>query len=496
MTAPTLTAPEDVHPWVPWAELRETHTAVVLLLGDRAYKVKKPVRFPFVDFSTRLARRNACRREVLLNRRLAPDVYLGVAVVTGPQQRVLDHLVIMRRMPAERSLARVLRCRAEHDDDVRAIARLIARFHAGADRSPEISVEGRRDALRRRWTDNFDQVRAYHGTVLPPDEANEAERLALRYLDGREPLLTERAATGRVVDGHGDLTAEDIFCLPDGPRVLDCLDFDDRLRYLDQLDDAAFLAMDIESLGRPEVAARYVEHYVEFSGDPAPVSLVHHYIAYRAFVRVKVDCLRHEQGDPDAADRARQLLRLTLDHLRAAPVRLVLVGGLPGTGKSTIAGRLTDQLGMVLLSSDRIRKELALLPPGTPAPARYREGLYSPDRTDAVYEELLRRAGLALGRGESVVLDASWSRAQHRDAAVALAERTCSDLVALRCVAPQPVAASRMVGRHGVSDADTAVAAAMARDADVWPQAAVLDTTGAVEDGVEQAVACIRSART
>lgn len=475
----------------PWVATRETHTAVVFLIGERAYKLKKPVDMGFLDFSTLRSRREVCLREVDLNRRLAPDVYLGVATVTGPDGRVCDHLVVMRRMPDARRLAHLVRAGAAGDQEVREIARLVAAFHAGARRGPEISLQGGRDALSGRWSASFDQVRPFHGRLLPAQACEEAERLAQRYLAGRAQLLADRIRDGRVVDGHGDLLADDIFCLPDGPRVLDCLEFDDRLRFLDQLDDASFLAMDLESLGSPGLARRYLDYYLEFSGDPAPVSLVAHYLAYRAFVRVKVGCLRSAQGDADAAGGARQLLDLTVRHLRSGAVRLVLVGGLPGTGKSTLAGELADRLGMVVLSSDRTRKELAGVSPRTPAPAPYEQGLYSPARTAGVYHELIIRARAALVRGESVVLDASWIRAEHRDAARALAEQTSTDLVPLLCSSPADLAARRLLGRTGPSDADAAVAAAMAEHANPWPGAHVIDTSDTVEESLERALALL-----
>ena len=167
--------------------------------------------------------------------------------------------------------------------------------------------------------------------------------------------------------------------------MLDCLEFDDALRFVDALDDVAFLAMDLERLGRPDLAEYFHDAYVEFSADPAPPSLWHHYLAYRAFVRVKVACLRHEQGAADAADAAAQHLRLCTAHLRTGSVRLALVGGLPGTGKSTVAGQLADLAGAVVLSSDRLRKELVGLSPTTSAAAAFGDGLYRPERTDEVY---------------------------------------------------------------------------------------------------------------
>jgi uncharacterized protein len=475
-----------------YVDVRETHAAVVFLVGERAYKLKKPVDLGFLDFSTDEARLRVCQREVELNRRLAPDVYLGIAVVTDPTGRPCDHLVVMRRMPDDRRLSTLVRAGVSVDDELRHIAHLVAAFHTRCERGPAIAAEGSRDALQGRWMASFDQVRRFHGPVLDPAMAADIERLTLRFLAGREPLFAVRMAKGFVVDGHGDLLTDDVFCLPDGPRILDCLEFDDRLRYLDQLDDAAFLAMDLEHLGAADLAARFLGWYVEFAGDPAPPSLLHHYLAYRAFVRAKVSCLRHGQGDAVAADEARLLAEITQRHLATSAVVLVLVGGLPGTGKSTLAAGLADRLGGVLIRSDRVRKELGGIDPEQEAAAPYQQGIYTPAWTERTYTEMLVRAERLLELGESVVLDASWTDPMWRSAAAQVAVRTHSDLTALRCEAPPEVAAARLHRRAGVPDASAEIAAAMRADAGPWPEAIAVDTTPAPESVIRQAVEVVK----
>jgi uncharacterized protein len=480
------------------ADIRETHTAVVILVGRHAVKLKKPVDLGFLDFSTRAKRHTACLREVELNRRFAPDVYLGVADLHAPDGAVCDHLVVMRRMPEDRRLATLVRAGVPVDGCVRRVARLIAAFHARAERGPAISWQGSRDAILARWSETFDQLRPYAGNPLDEAVAAEVESRTREFLAGRGPLFTARIAAGRVVDGHGDLLANDTFCLDDGPRVLDCIEFSDRLRWLDGLDDAAFLAMDLEHLGTPDLARRFLDWYAEFSADPAPQSLRHHYVAYRAYVRAKVGCLRYGQQPSaataaDVADHAEIARR----HLRAGTVRLVQIGGLPGTGKSTLAGRLADRIGAVLLSSDRIRKEIAGLPAESSAWAPYRSGIYSPEWTERTYAELLTRAGRLLTLGETVIVDASWSSAAHRAPAVQLAADTHSELVALKCSAATDVAAGRLDRRGATSsDADPAIAAAMAADADPWPKATTIDTESDVDSCVSQAERLVDSATT
>jgi len=473
------------------AAIAETHISVLVSIGERVYKLKKPVSFGFADFSDRTLRERACHREVELNRRLAPDVYLGVADVLGEDGTACDHLVVMRRMPADRRLAHLVREGRGVDDVLADIARRLAAFHAAAATSEEIAAAGRRDAVRAVWEASFEELAPFTGPVLDADACRRVERLVRRYLAGRAPLFDHRITLGAVRDGHGDLQAEDIFCLDDGPRILDCIEFNDRLRHGDVVADVAFLAMDLERLGAPDAAARFLARYREFAGETYPRSLADHYVAARAHVRCKVACFRHAQGDADAAGVARALLDLAARHLEAARVRLVLVGGLPGTGKSTVAAALADATGWSVLRSDEVRKDLAGLGHATPAPAAPDEGLYRPAVTDATYAELLRRATTALGLGESVILDASWSSDRHRQSAAAVADATASDLVELRCTAPSAVTEQRILHRlargGNPSDATPAVAAAMATRFDPWPASSTIDTDGPRRASLAQA---------
>jgi uncharacterized protein len=470
----------------------ETHSGVVFFVGDRAYKLKKRVDLGFLDFTTRESRERVCHKEVELNRRLCPDVYLGVADITGPDGARCDHLVVMHRMPADRRLSTLVDNGKPLSDVVKQLARRLAAFHARAERGPEISAEGSRDAIRGRWEDSFAQVRPFHGHVLDPAVATEIERLTHDFLAGREALFARRMSGGRIVDGHGDILADDIFCLADGPRVLDCLEFDDHLRWLDGLDDIAFLAMDLERLGAPELGRELLDWYAEFADDTAPPALRHHYIAYRAFVRAKVACLRHDQGDEGSARLARGYAAIALRHLQQGQPRLILVGGLPGSGKTTVAGGLADRLGGTALSSDVIRKELAGLTPEQSAAANYGEGLYDAAHTERAYRELCCRAEELLKLGETVVLDASWGAADQRTAAEEVAARSRSRLVELRCWAPETITAQRLSERGAsVSDATPEIARHMAVNVHPWPAAHTVLTAGTVHDSLTQAMAYV-----
>lgn len=456
-------------------EVVETHSALMFFIDDRVYKAKKAVDLGFLDFTTTEARREACQREVELNRRLAPDVYLGVADLTGPGGEVCEHFVVMRRMPANRRLSRCVEQGEDVDSALRHIAHAVAALHAASaphPRGPELASTA---AVARNWTDGFDQLH-HLDAGLDPEVCDRIEALVTRYLDGRSELFATRIDEGFVRDGHGDLQAEDIFVLADGPRILDCLEFDERYRVADVLADVAFLAMDLERLGRADLGRRFLDLCREMSAWSWPPSLAHHYIAYRAHVRAKVGAVRQVQTG-DALDPAVvRLLDLAVDHLERARVRLVVVGGLPGTGKSTLATGLADRIDATVLRTDDVRGRLAPSPDDSVDPQRY-----STERVDAVYEQMLSDARKLLRLGHNVVLDASWSDARHRTRAQELAVETASDLTELVCTAPTRVAAGRIARRRAEgadpSEATPAVAVAMAARFDPWPTARSLDTT-------------------
>lgn len=481
----------------PPAEIRETHTGIVTLVGDRAYKVKKPVVTDFLDFGTAERRERACAVEVALNRRLAPDSYLGVAHLTDPEGGPPEPVIVMRRYPDEDRLSSLVNSGVSfgmNGGDPRlghhlgAIADVLARFHQSAGRSRAIESCGRVPAIKSRWQDNLDELRRWTGSILDAGDLAEVARLASQFISGRAVLFSSRIAQRHIVDGHGDLLADDIFCLPQGPVLLDCLEFDPSLRYVDCIDDAAFLAMDLEFLGRKDLAEQFLREYRRRSGDTAPAALVDFYIAYRAVVRAKVDCIRADQGRAGAESDARRHLRLALDHLRTGAVRLILVGGGPGTGKTTLANALAEHEVAQVISTDEIRKELTRTGVIEGAAGEYQAGLYSPGNVAVVYDAALRRAALQLALGRSVIIDGSWRDPAQRQRARDVAAEEFCPTVELECTVPMIQAQARIVGRGATdSDATPGIAAAMAGDRIAWRGAHPIDTGRPLGDSVTEA---------
>ena len=449
----------------------QTHISHLFLTEDHVYKVKKPVDFGFLDFTTLDLRRTFCYEELRLNQRISPDVYLEVVevcrtldgrVLVGGPGVVLEYAVKMRRLPAERSMDRLLEANQVTEDMVRDLACIIALFHLNAESSPEIGAFGSLEAVRDPVEENFRQTEKYVSRTISAFKYQRLQQYSREFLQAQSALLERRVAQGRIRDCHGDLHCAQVFFTERGVRIIDCIEFTKRFRYSDVVSDMAFMAMDLDQFGRHDLSRVFVETWLDVTKDSDALKLLDFYKVYRAYVRGKVEGFRLDdphisQEDKQAASkRARSYFDLAYFYIQRSAPKLVLCGGLVGTGKSTIARYVAADAGMAVVSSDVVRKRLA----GVPATERHFEafgtGFYAPEFSQRTYGELLRLARQYLEEGHSVVLDASFGRRSEREVAAALARETGAEFWAVECVSTEQDIKNRLERRvrrgGGVSD--------------------------------------------
>lgn len=443
-------------------ELRETHGALVFLAGEHAYKLKKAVNLGFFDFSTPELRAEDAQREVQLNRRLAPSTYLGlVDVVRGPDGRhtiggpgtSVERAVWMRRLPEDGMLTSLLQRGLVTPSLARRIARQVARFHAAARTGPGVDEFAALSAIAANWQENFEQLSEFIDVTTPRQEMEIIRTFVERTLAVEADRIERRIAEGRVRDGHGDLHAGSI-CLHGRDLVIfDCIEFSSRYRCGDVAAEVAFLAMDLQHSGRPDLAWTFVDEYVRASGDREISALLDFFACYRAVVRGKVLSIRFAQesaGDArqQLAVQARSYFDLATTYAGAICRPLLLVvRGLPASGKTTLATALSCRLGLLHLSSDVTRKHLAGLSATERAPAAFGAGLYEPKWTIQTYAAMRRRAARWLDRGVSVILDGTFSDPKQLALAGRLAQRTGAHLLVVETTCDDAEASSRLARR-------------------------------------------------
>lgn len=449
-------------------ELKQTHISFVFLAGDCVYKVKKPVRFSFLDCSDLASRYHYCTEEVRLNARLSPRVYLGVFAILkraqsfelGPEvhaeySEAVEYAVKMRRLPEDRMLDRLITLGQVDSEAIRAIAKRIAEFHAGAPLNHGWTY-GSALSICRDMIEDIAQNREFVGHTIREEQFSEIDQFCRTFINAHWRALNDRAFEGRVREGHGDLRAEHICLEGNEIDVIDCVEFSERLRYGDVASDVAFLTMDLERLGAPQLADEFVEAYSEIAGDDDLGVFVPFYKCYRACVRGKVESLRSLQREADAADRerARRLASSYFDlasrYARGAVPSLIVVCGLSGSGKSTIARILQRRKGFKVINSDRVRKRLASVPAHEHIFTGYGANIYSNRFTKIAYDAMLAEADALLGHRCGAILDATFKASADRQLALALGARHGVPVLFVECVVSEDEAMRRLKHRGSI----------------------------------------------
>jgi aminoglycoside phosphotransferase family enzyme/predicted kinase len=429
----------------------ETHISHLFFVGELVYKVKKAVRFSFLDYSTPGKRRFCLQEELRLNRRLAPSVYLGVLPISheaggwqlGSSARPVDYTLVMRRLPEKRMLDFLLGRACVTPEMMRAVAETLVPFHAAAATGGRISGAGNPLAIKHVWEENLADIRPFVGRLLDPASFEALSRFGPCFVARHRDLLVYRVLEGRIRELHGDLHCGHICFAPEGIQIFDCVEFNPRLRNCDVASEIAFLVMDMESRGAKELAQAFLERYLELANDQAISLLLPFYKCHRALVRGKVEALRSGGASPLALRYFDYACRVRWE---AMGPFLIAISGLTGSGKSTLAAELTRRLGVRTISSDATRKALTGLKRRQDQ-VGYEEGIYRPSITRRTYEKMSAEAEKLLLRRQGVILDATFHRRAQREALSRLAAKHRAPLAFVHCESADGVVEERLKRR-------------------------------------------------
>ncbi|TCK17534.1 hypothetical protein DFR30_0767 [Thiogranum longum] len=453
-------------------ETIETHISIVLLTGMFAYKFKKPVNFGFLDFSTLEKRKHFCEEELRLNRRLAPELYLEVVPVTagpelGGEGKVIEYAVRMREFDQASQFDRLLDAGQLGSAHMDALGLRIARFHMNAAVATPDSHYGTPAAIQAPVEENFSQIQDCR------QETGEQSRLSSLRNGSRETfrklqtILQTRKNTGFIRECHGDLHLRNIALVNETPVAFDCIEFNDNLRWIDIISEVAFLVMDLDHREQPGLASRFLNTWLEQTGDYAGITLLRYYLVYRAMVRAKVDCLRAYQAGIDSTSKASMLkeyrayLALAERYTKPPSPMLILMHGLSGSGKTRVSQALLESLPAIRLRSDIERKRLHGLATDSRSSSGIDQGIYNRTGSELTYRHLKSLAAVLLDAGHHVIIDASFLQQTRLVPFIDLAKSRSARCLIIDCQAPVQELRERVIARESdqkeASEADIEV---------------------------------------
>jgi aminoglycoside phosphotransferase family enzyme/predicted kinase len=448
-------------------QVLQTHISYVFLAGDFAFKVKKPVDFGFLDFSTLEKRRFYCEEELRLNQRLCPELYLEVIPITRHNQsvelngagEVVDYAVKMQRFPQERIMTNVLQHESIGSDVIEHICSTLVNFYNSYPSTPEITQYGGVEAVKQNINENFEQTQSKIDITIPQKTFEKIQNINNHFFTAKAGVFHKRQKGGFIHDCHGDLHSGNIV-LTDSVQIFDCIEFNKRFRFCDVASDIGFLAMDLDFLNHPFLSSHLIHCYVQQSDDSDIFSVLNFYKCYRAYVRGKVagfqldDPHISKKNKDKAIDTAQAYFRLSqyysrlmeIELLQKKPV-LILVAGLTGTGKSTLARKLAIDYTAELVNTDVVRKEMAGIDKYEPHRDAFNTGLYDPKNIDHTYKQVIEKAQSILTQGHSVVIDATFVYNRHRTRAITLAQHLHIPLLVIQCTCKPTIVKQRLEKR-------------------------------------------------
>jgi aminoglycoside phosphotransferase family enzyme/predicted kinase len=440
--------------------LIETHISWVLLTGSFAYKIKKPVNFGFVNFSTLEKRRYFCAEELRLNRRFAPELYLQVIAIKGSTAeprlsgggKTIEYAVKMREFPQHCLLSVHATERRLEPAHIDSIADVIASFHALADRADSNSTYGAVDIILKWSRENFDNIEAVTPASVLPEYFEALVSWCIKTGKQNQREMKERQLSGFIRECHGDLHLGNMALIDDSITLFDCIEFNPELRWIDTISEVAFVAMDLQARDYPGFAWQFINRYLQSSGDYAGIAILRYYFVYRALVRAKVEALGVTQETPgsnhDKQNYQGVVRYLDLAHYWSSNHRpaIIIMHGLSGSGKSTLAGHMVESLGAVQIRSDVERKRLFDLSPEDHSGSSIEQGIYTQDATKRTYDRMAELTKIVVLAGFTTIVDASFLKNSDRDQFKRLAQACYAPYIVISCEAPEGVLRERI--RH------------------------------------------------
>jgi uncharacterized protein len=452
------------HPVITPIQLMQTHASTVLLTGEFAYKLKKPVKFSFLDYSTLEKRQHFCQEELRLNQRGAKELYLEVVSIAkqnnkyqlGGEGEIVDYAVKMLQFPQETLLSNMFESGTITAAEIEDMGRVVAEFHTRAQTNRYISSFGSIARIKESIDDNYVQTEKYIGRAQTQQQFIETKAYTDRFLNEHPDLFCERILSGCIRECHGDLHLRNICRWHNTTLLFDCIEFNEPFRFVDTMYDVAFAVMDLEARGGKDLANRFLNTYAEQTGDWSGLQVLPMYLSRQAYVRAKVTSFLLDDPGISIAERATALktagdyYHQSWEYTRPRQGQLIMLSGLSGSGKSTFGKQLAQSMGGVQIRSDAVRKHLA----GIPLSSKGDESLYTPDMTARTYKCVLELGSKLVMEGFTVILDAKYDRELLRASVIDLAQDRGMPLQIIHCIAPEHVLRDRLAHRTGdIADA-------------------------------------------
>ncbi len=440
----------------------ETHISWIILTGEYAYKIKKPINFGFLDFSTLAQRRHFCEEELRLNKRFSPDLYLAVIPITGHcdspilngSGMAIEYAVQMRQFPSQQLLSDLAsrgKLNAAHIDQMIDV---ITAFHAHADITDVKSVFGSPIEIDHWAVENFQHIMPLVHNGHDKEKLEILQSWCAKEFKSRSMDMQDRKSKGFIRECHGDLHLGNMTLINGWVTLFDCIEFNPELRWIDVINDVAFVVMDLEAKGHTNYAYRFLNGYLQKTGDYTGIRLLRYYLVYRALVRAKVSILKIRQTEENEKTCSRILkefqmyVGLASRYSEVSQPLLIITHGVSGTGKSTYASQLSELLPAIQIRSDVERKRMAGFQSHSNTQSGIQSGIYSADSTRRTYNYLLEQANVVLDAGISVIIDATFLKRVQRSQFQKLANKYNVPFIILAFTAPETVLHERILQRN------------------------------------------------